>query len=80
MDWQEFIHTDREILGGKPIIRGTRLSVEFILGRLADGWTEQEIFESYPSIKSVHLQAIHAYVLDVLSDVALFAAEQKAAA
>ena len=49
LDWKEHITTDEAILNGKPIISGTRLSVEFILERLANGWTEAEILENYKS-------------------------------
>ena len=47
MDWREHIHTDREILTGKPVVKGTRLAVEFLLGLLAEGWTEKQILENY---------------------------------
>lgn len=40
------------ILGGKPIIRGTRISVEFILEPLASGANESEILQAYPHLKS----------------------------
>lgn len=41
---------DPAILAGKPVIRGTRLSVEFIIGLLADGWSEAAIVENYPGM------------------------------
>jgi uncharacterized protein (DUF433 family) len=41
---------DPAILAGKPIVRGTRLSVEFVVGLLGDGWTEAEIFRNYPGL------------------------------
>ncbi|MGB9592048.1 MAG: DUF433 domain-containing protein [Candidatus Kryptoniota bacterium] len=43
MDWRKFIHSDPEILLGKPVVKGTRLSVEFILGLFSEGWSEQQI-------------------------------------
>ena len=43
MDWQTFIHSDLEILTGKPLVKGTRLAVDFILGLYAGGWTEKQI-------------------------------------
>ena len=43
MDWRQYIHSDPEILLGKPVVKGTRLSVEFILGLFAAGWTEQQV-------------------------------------
>ncbi|NJC27813.1 DUF433 domain-containing protein [Neolewinella antarctica] len=68
MNWQNHIHTDPEILVGKPVIKGTRLSVEFIIGRLANGWSEQEILENYPTLSKDGLQAVFAYTLYLLKD------------
>ena len=50
MNWRTCIHTDPAILAGKLVIKGTRLLVELLLERLANGWTEQMIFESYPTL------------------------------
>ena len=50
MSWEERISIDPKILVGKPVIRGTRLSVEFIVGLLASGWREAEVLENYPGI------------------------------
>ena len=47
MNWQEYIHADPAVLVGKPVIRGTRLAVEFILGLIAQGWPEDEIVRNY---------------------------------
>lgn len=58
MDWREHIVSDKGILLGKPVIKGTRISVELILELVADGWTEQQILESYPSINQTQLRAI----------------------
>jgi uncharacterized protein (DUF433 family) len=48
--WQERITIDPNVLTGKPVIKGTRLAVEFIIELLANGWTEAEIFRNYPGI------------------------------
>jgi len=42
---------DEEICGGKPVIKGTRISVEFILELLSNGWTYEEILKNYPQLK-----------------------------
>ncbi len=47
MNWQEHITADPGILVGKPIIRGTRISVEFILDLLTEGWSETDITQNY---------------------------------
>jgi len=52
---------DPDVLLGKPVIRGTRLSVEFIIGLLADGWTEAEIAANYPGITHEDILACLAY-------------------
>ncbi len=50
-----------EILGGKPIIEGTRLSVEHVLGLLASGMSHAEIFDAYPELNEENLQLVLAY-------------------
>jgi uncharacterized protein (DUF433 family) len=55
---------DPRVLVGKPVIRGTRLSVEFVIGLLADGWTEAEILANYPGISHEDLLACRAYARD----------------
>ena len=50
MNWEDRISIDPNILVGKPVIRGTRLSVEFIVGLLASGWRKAEVLENYPGI------------------------------
>jgi uncharacterized protein (DUF433 family) len=60
------IHVDPKIMRGKPVVRGTRLTVEFILDLMAGGWTEEEIFESYPSLNRNALLACLAYARDTV--------------
>lgn len=61
MSWHDHIHSDSSILAGKPVIRGTRLSVAFLLGLLAEGWTEQHILENYPQLSGEALRATFAF-------------------
>ncbi len=61
VDWQERIVIDPEILVGKPVIRGTRLSVEFIIDLLAQGWPESEILRNYPGLSVEDIHACLAY-------------------
>jgi uncharacterized protein (DUF433 family) len=56
-----------EVLAGKPVIRGTRLSVEFVIGLMADGWSEADILENYPGITRDDIIACLAYAHDFLS-------------
>lgn len=55
------------ILAGKPIVRGTRLAVEFVIGLLADGWGEAEILGNYPDLEDEDILACLAYARDTLS-------------
>lgn len=64
MNWQDRIVSDKDILLGKPVIKGTRISVEFIFDRMANGWTEQTILDNYPHLVKEDLQAVFAYLND----------------
>ena len=66
------ITLDPDVLAGKPVIRGTRLSVEFIIGLMADGWTETEIIADYPGITHEDIIACLAYARDALSSEKVF--------
>ncbi len=59
--WQERITIDPNVLTGKPVIKGTRLAVEFIIELLANGWTEAEIFRNYPGITHEDILACLKY-------------------
>jgi uncharacterized protein (DUF433 family) len=61
MNWQERISINPAILVGKPVIRGTRLSVEFVVGLMASGWTETQVLENYPNITREDITACLAY-------------------
>jgi uncharacterized protein (DUF433 family) len=63
---------DPDVLLGKPVIRGTRLSVEFIIGLLADGWTEAEIAANYPGVAHEYILACLAYARDALGAEKIF--------
>ncbi len=68
MLWKDFIHTDPKILLGKPVVKGTRLSVDFILGLFAEGWTEQQVLENYPVLTNMSLRAVFAFAAECLQE------------
>lgn len=72
MNWREHITADPKVLVGKPIIRGTRLSVEFILGLVAQGWPEREIILNY-QVTEEQVRACAAYAQDRLTEERVFA-------
>lgn len=65
-DWQERIIIDPQVLLGKPVIKGTRLAVEFIVGLLAEGWSEADIFKNYPGLTHDDILACLAYASERL--------------
>ncbi len=72
MNWENYIALDNSILSGKPVIRGTRLAVEFIIGLLAEGWTEGDIPRNYPGLTHEHILACLAYAKDRLTEEQVF--------
>lgn len=57
---------DPDILAGTPVISGTRLAVEFVIGLLAEGWTEADILDAYPGLTHPDIIACLAFARDVL--------------
>jgi uncharacterized protein (DUF433 family) len=72
MNWHEYIIADPTVLVGKPVIRGTRLAVEFILGLIAQGWPEQEITRNY-HLTPEQVRACAAYARERLNEEKVFA-------
>jgi len=72
MDWREYIHSDPEILDGKPVVKGTRLSVDFILGLFAAGWKEEEVLENYPTLTPEALRAVFAFAAECMREESLY--------
>ena len=68
MDWREHIESRRGVMGGKPVIRGTRITVEIILDWLAAGWSEQEIFDNYPRLSPESLKAVYAFARQLVAE------------
>ena len=79
MDWRERITTEPDILMDKPTIKGTRISVELVVGWLAQGWTHEQLLESYPHITRDDILAALAFAAEMLREVR-YAAIHKAAA
>ena len=67
MNWQDRITIDPQVLVGKPIIKGTRISVEHVVKLMSDGWSEADVLRSYPHLQADDVRACLAYVTDMLS-------------
>ena len=79
MDWQERIIVDPKILVGKPVIKGTRLAVEFIVELLSQGWTESEILRNYPGLTHEDITACLKYATSLLKAEKIYAFESSRA-
>lgn len=66
MGWEERIELRPGVLTGKPVVKGTRLAVEFIVELLADGWTEDAILTEYPGLAREDIQACLRYASERL--------------
>lgn len=72
MDWRDYIHSDPEILAGKPVIKGTRLAISFLLGLLGSGWSQEQLLANYPGLTPEALQAVFAFAAESLKDESLY--------
>ncbi len=70
--WQNYIHSDPNILHGKPVVKGTRLAIDFILQLLAQGWTPAQVLENYPNLPPEALQAIFIFAIACIQDDRLY--------
>ena len=68
MDWRNHIHSDPQIISGKPVVNGTRLSVDFLLELLANGWSEEQLLDSYPNLTRGSLRAVFAFAAESTRD------------
>lgn len=73
MDWKNMITADSKVVVGKPVIVGTRLTVEFIVGQLANGWREEDLIGNYPGLTREQIRACLAYAADALAEEHIYA-------
>jgi uncharacterized protein (DUF433 family) len=60
MPRQDHIELRSNVLSGKPVVRGTRLSAEFVLSLFANGWSRAQILENYPQLSPTALEAVQS--------------------
>jgi len=65
--WQDYIEERKDIMLGKPVFKGTRLTVEHILRELGTGISHAELFDNYPNLKPEHVQAALQYAADIVA-------------
>ena len=66
MDWQDRIAVNSKVLVGKPVIKGTRISVELLMELVASGWTHEQILKNCPHLTEPDIQAALHYAAEVV--------------
>jgi uncharacterized protein (DUF433 family) len=77
--WHEYIHSDPAVLLGKPVIKGTRISVSFVLDLYAAGWTESMILDNYPHLSKESLLAVLSFTAECMKQENLYPPYREAA-
>ena len=73
MDWRSRIVADPNVLVGKPVIKGTRISVELVMDLLAAGYTPEHIRQQYDHLALDDIHACLAYAREVIRSERMFA-------
>ncbi len=68
MDWHDFIEVNPDVLVGKPVLKGTRIAVELVLERMADGWTIDDVLEAYPHLRREQVLAALSFVSELFKE------------
>jgi uncharacterized protein (DUF433 family) len=68
MDWRAHIEMVPSVMSGKPVIKGTRVTVEILLDWLAAGWSEDDLLRNYPRVTIDDLRAVHAFARDLVGE------------
>jgi uncharacterized protein (DUF433 family) len=67
IQWQDYIEERKEVMMGKPVFKGTRLTVEHVLNELGTGMSYEGLLENYPTLKPEHIQAAMLYAAAVVA-------------
>jgi len=68
MNWHDRIAVDPKVLVGKPVIKGTRIAVEFVMELLSEGWTHEQILSNYPQLVDEDIRAALAYATEMMKE------------
>ncbi|MCF8308021.1 MAG: DUF433 domain-containing protein [Bacteroidales bacterium] len=72
MEYQKYIERNPDIMLGKPIIKGTRITVELIMRRLAEGYSFEELLYNYPHLTKDQIYAALEYAADLIANEEVF--------
>ena len=78
MDWREHIHFDPNIIGGKPVVRGSRITVELILEYLEDGAPMRDVLAAFALLTEADIRAAIAFAREVVAEATSFPQRQAA--
>lgn len=68
MDYQQYIERNPEVMLGKPIIKDTRITVELVMRKLANGYQIDDLLKSYPHLKREQILAALEYAADMIAN------------
>lgn len=68
MDWHDRIEVNPDVLVGKPVIKGTRISVELIVEWMANGWSVDDVLAAYPHLAREDVLAALAFAAELLRE------------
>jgi uncharacterized protein (DUF433 family) len=74
MDYKDYIESNADVMLGKPVIRGTRIAVGWVLKRLSEGASFEDLIVAYPDLTQAAIHAVLAYASDVVSNETVIAA------
>ena len=74
MDYREYIESNADVMLGKPVVKGTRITVALVLSKLSEGATADDIITAYPDLTHNSINAVLAYASDVVSNETIIAA------
>ncbi len=74
MDYKQYLESRSDVMLGKPVIKGTRITVELILRMLSEGASTQDVLNAYPHLQPIHINAVLAYATDVIANETLIPA------
>jgi uncharacterized protein (DUF433 family) len=66
-NWQDYIEERKGVMMGKPVFKGTRLTVQHVLEELGGGMSFDDLLDNYPSLKPEHIRAALQYAAAVVS-------------
>jgi uncharacterized protein (DUF433 family) len=73
MLYTDYIESNADIMLGKPVIKGTRLTAALILKKLSEGASPQQLMVAYPNLSETAINAVLAYASDVISNETIIA-------